>query len=145
MSKKYVTLLILTGILLSCLTAAIAIPSLAADDRYIAPAFVVDFNDKTNVTKSFDSHAVTGVHDADEQAMKMLFADTENGACDDPYMNLALPDGIIDIAKYHYMALLIKTDYTGAQGEMRLRSGSTGNNYPFFRFDYAVTIPELVE
>ena len=139
MQKKHVTFLILTGMLLACIAAAVVIPSVAVDDRYIAPAYLVDFNDKTNVTKSFDSHAVTGVHDAGEQAMKMMFADTENGACDDPYMNLALPSGIIDIAKYHYMALLIKTDYTGAQGEMRLRSGSTGNNYPFFRFDYAST------
>lgn len=139
MQKKHITFLILAGMLLACIAAAVVIPGMAADDRYIAPAYLVDFNDKTNVTKSFDSHAVTGVHDAGEQAMKMMFADTENGACDDPYMNLALPSGIIDIAKYHYMALLIKTDYTGAQGEMRLRSGSTGNNYPSFRFDYAST------
>ena len=139
MHNKYISLPMITTALLTCIAVAIIFPCMATDDRYVAPAYVVDFNDQNNVTKSFDSHAVTGVHDAAEQAMKMLFADTENGACDDPYINLALPSGIIDIAKYHYMALLIKTDYTAAQGEMRLRSGSTGNNYPFFRFDYATT------
>ncbi len=139
MSKKHVSWLMIAAMILACAAAAVAIPCIAADDRYVAPAFVVDFNDTANVAGSFDSHAVTGIHDAGEQAMKIMFTDSESGVCDDPYLNFALPKGIADVAKYHYLAMLIKTDYTSAQGEIRLRSGSTGNNYPFFRFNYAST------
>ena len=139
MSKKHLSLLMITAIVLACAATAIAIPCIAHGEGYVAPAYVVDFNDKSNVAGAFDSHAVSGVHNKTEQAMELMFADSGNGISDDPYMNFPLPEQQVDVGKYHYLAMLIKTDYTGAQGEMRLRSTSTGANYPFFRFNYKNT------
>ena len=139
MSKKRVSVLLIAAALLACAATAVAIPCIAQSSEYVAPAFVVDFNDKQNVAGAFDAHQVSGVYDANEQAMKLLFADSKNGICEDPYINLTLPAGQVDVGKYHYLAMLIKTDYTGAQGEMRLRSTSTGPHYPFFRFHYSNT------
>lgn len=138
MQKKHISLFI-TAVVLACTAAAVAIPCFAHGDGYVAPAFLVDFNDKNNVAGTFDAHAVSGVHSKEEQAMQLIFANSYNGNSDDPYMNLPLPTGKVDIAKYRYFAMLLKTDYTGAQGEMRLRSSSTGQHYPFFRFNYKQT------
>ena len=139
MNKKHISLFIIAAAVLVCALAVVAIPCMAQNGEYVAPAYVVDFNDKNNVAGSFDSHNVSGVHNASMQAMKLVFADSGNGVCDDPYLNFALPAGQVDVGKYHYLAMLIKTDYTKLQGEMRLRSTSTGQNYPFFRFNYANT------
>ncbi len=137
MSKKHLLIALLATCLLATTALALAIPSLAADDRYVAPDHLVDFNDPDKVAQSFDSHNVSTVHNADEQAMQLIFIDDGSGMCDDPYVNIALPTGVIDVNKYHYMALLVKTDFSGAQGELRLRSATTGNNYPCYRYDYS--------
>lgn len=139
MNKKHVSIALVALGLLACMAAALAIPLLAANDSYVAPGFLVDFNDETNVAKSFDSFACSAIYDSTQQAMRILFADNADGVCDDPYLNLALPDGIVDVSRYHYLAMLVKTDYTDLNGEIRLRSATTGAQYPFFRFKYANT------
>ena len=139
MSKKRISLLMIVATVLACTATAIAIPCMAHADGYVAPAYLVDFNDKSNVAGAFDAHAVSGVHNKTEQAMELMFADSGNGISDDPYMNFPLPKEQVDVGKYHYLAMLIKTNDTGAQGEIRLRSSSTGANYPFFRFNYQKT------
>lgn len=139
MNKKHLFFAALSLCLLASTAIALAIPSLAADSRYKAPDYLVDFNDTSNVAETFDAHNISSVHNADEQALQLIFIDDGSGMCDDPYINLALPTGVIDVTKYHYMALLIKTDYTGAQGEIRLRSATTQNNYPCYRYDYSST------
>ena len=137
MSKKHLLIAALAICLLAGTAVALTIPSLATDSRYVAPGFLVDFNDPANVAKNFDAHNVSSVHNADEQAMQLIFIDDGSGMCDDPYVNLAMPSGVIDVTKYHYMALLIKTDFSDAQGEIRLRSGTTQNNYPCYRYNYS--------
>ncbi len=139
MSKKHFLILAIAILTLSATFAALAIPSVAADERYKAPAFLVDFNDKKNISACFDALGCIGSHHSGEQAMQILFSDNHDGYCFDPYMNLALPAGSIDIAKYHYMALLIKTNDTTRGGQMRLRSSTTAEQYPFFNFKYQDT------
>lgn len=139
MSRKHISLLMIVATVLACTAAAVAIPCISADDRYVAPAYLVDFNDKANVAGSFDAHAVTGVHDAEQEAMQILFSANAQGVCDDPYINLALPTETVNLNEYHYLAMLVKTDYTDLQGELRLRSATTQNQYPFFRYSYQNT------
>ncbi len=139
MSKKHVSLLMITAMVLACAATAIAIPCMAQNVNYVAPAYLVDFNDKANVAGTFDAHSCAGVHDKTEQAMKMIFSDTANGYCDDPYFNLPLPTEQVDVEKYHYLAMLVKTDYHRTQGEVRLRSATTAEHYPFIRYDYQKT------
>ncbi len=139
MSRKHISLLMIAAIVLACTAVAVAIPCIAADDRYVAPAYLVDFNDKANVAGCFGANAVTGVHDAEQQAMQILFSTNAQGICDDPYINLAMPTETVNVTEYHYLAMLVKTDYTDLQGELRLRSATTQNQYPFFRYSYQKT------
>ena len=139
MSKKHVSVLMIAAIVLACTAVAVAIPCIAADDRYVAPAYLVDFNDKANVAGCFGANAVTAVHNAEQQAMQLLFSTNAQGGCDDPYINLALPTETVNLNQYHYLAMLVKTDYTDLQGELRLRSATTQNQYPFFRYSYQKT------
>lgn len=139
MSKKTVTLWIIVASVLLIAVTAVAVPCMAQNDEYVAPAFYVDFNDKENISACFDVLGCVGTHNSQEQAMQILFADNHDGFCFDPYMNLALPAGSVDIAKYHYMALLVKTNDTTRGGQMRLRSATTADQYPFFNFKYQNT------
>ena len=139
MKKTSLAILLITVLSLTVAAALFVCPSMAADDAYIAPAFYVDFNDKESISACFDALGCVGTHNSQEQAMQILFADNQNGYCFDPYMNLALPAGTVDIGKYHYMALLIKTNDTTRGGQMRLRSSTTAEQYPFFNFKYQDT------
>ncbi len=139
MSRKHISLLMIAATVLACTAAAVALPGMAQSNDYIAPAYLVDFNDKNNVAGCFGANAVTGVHDAEQQAMQILFSANAQGGCDDPYINLALPTETVNLNEYHYLAMLVKTDYTDLQGELRLRSATTQNQYPFFRYSYQKT------
>jgi len=139
MKKNHLALLLIATLSLTVAGALFACPSMAADDDYVAPAFYVDFNDKESIASCFDVLGCVGTHNSQEQAMQILFADNQNGYCFDPYMNLALPEGSVDLAKYHYMALLVKTNDTSRGGQMRLRSSTTADQYPFFNFKYKDT------
>ena len=139
MKKTGLALLLITALSLTVVAALFACPSMAADNAYVAPAFYVDFNDKENVAACFDALGCVGTHNGEQQAMQILFQDNHDGYCFDPYMNLALPAGSVDIAKYHYMALLVKTNDTSRGGQMRLRSATTADQYPFFNFKYQNT------
>ncbi len=139
MKKTSLAILLIAALSLTVAAALFVCPSMAADDAYVAPAFYVDFNDKESISACFDALGCVGTHNSQEQAMQILFADNQNGYCFDPYMNLALPAGTVDIGKYHYMALLIKTNDTTRGGQMRLRSSTTAEQYPFFNFKYQDT------
>ena len=139
MKKTSLAILLIAVLSLTVAAALFVCPSMAADDAYVAPAFYVDFNDKESIAACFDALGCVGTHNSQEQAMQILFADNQNGYCFDPYMNLALPAGTVDIGKYHYMALLIKTNDTTRGGQMRLRSSTTAEQYPFFNFKYQDT------
>ncbi len=139
MKKTGLTLLLVTALSLTVAAALFACPSMAADDAYVAPAFLVDFNDKASIAACFDVLGCVGTHNTQEQAMQILFADNHDGFCFDPYMNLALPAGSVDIAKYHYMALLVKTNDVTRGGQMRMRTSVTADQYPFFNFKYKDT------
>ena len=139
MKKTSRAILLIAALSLTVAAALFVCPSMAADDAYVAPAFYVDFNDKESIAACFDALGCVGTHNSQEQAMQILFADNQNGYCFDPYMNLALPAGTVDIGKYHYMALLIKTNDTTRGGQMRLRSSTTAEQYPFFNFKYQDT------
>ncbi|MBQ2805952.1 MAG: hypothetical protein IJF08_02770, partial [Clostridia bacterium] len=139
MKKNHLALLLIATLSLTVAVALFACPSMAADDDYVAPAFYVDFNDKESIASCFDVLGCVGTHNSQEQAMQILFADNQNGYCFDPYMNLALPEGSVDLAKYHYMALLVKTNDVTRGGQMRLRSSTTADQYPFFNFKYQNT------
>lgn len=139
MKKLHLISLLIAALMLSAAAASLVTPSFAANDAYVAPAFVVDFNDKENVAACFDILGCVATHNSSQQAMQILFQDNQNGYCMDPYMNLALPTGTVDIGKYHHMALLIKTNDTTRGGQMRLRSATTSDQYPFFNFKYQDT------
>ena len=139
MKKLRLISLLIATLLLTASTAALAIPSSAEQDAYVAPAFCVDFNDKQNVSACFDALGCVGTYNGSQQAMQILFEDNHDGYCFDPYMNLALPTGSVDIAKYHFMALLVKTNDVTRGGQMRLRSATTADQYPFFNFKYQDT------
>ena len=139
MSRKHISLLMIAATVLACTAAAVAVPCISADDRYVAPAYLVDFNDKANVAGAFDAHACSGVHNKSQQAMEMIFLDTKNGYCEDPYFNLPLPTQQVDLGKYHYLAMIVKTDYHRTNGEVRLRSATTAEHYPFLSYNYEKT------
>ena len=139
MNKKRF-LILSTILLLLCTSAAMfAICSHAQNSTYVAPAHLVDFNDQANVAKAFDSYACTVTYNGEMQAMQILFADNQNGYCFDPYLSLPLPADTVDVSQYHYLAMLIKADYSGRGGQMRLRSATTADQYPFFNFQYENT------
>ena len=139
MKKLRLISLLISALMLTAAATALATPSCAANDAYVAPAFFVDFNDREKVANCFDALGCIGAHNAGQQAMQIMFQDNHNGYCFDPYMNLALPTGAVDIGKYHYMALLVKTNDTTRGGQMRLRSSTTADQYPFFNFKYQDT------
>ena len=141
MNKKRILFLLITAMTLLCVTAAVVIPCIADNDKddYVRPTYLVDFADANNVARSFDSHSCSPVHDKEQQAMQILFAGNNQGVCEDPYINLALPTETVNVTQYHYLAMLVKTDYTALLGEIRLRSETTQNQYPFFRYTYQDT------
>lgn len=139
MKKMRLLSLLITALMLTTAATALATPSCAANDAYVAPAFFVDFNDKEQIASCFDALGCVATHNGSQQAMQILFQDNHDGFCFDPYMNLALPAGAVDIGKYHYMALLVKTSDTARGGQMRLRSATTAEQYPFFNFKYQNT------
>ena len=139
MKKKLVLILTVTLLCLTCIITVLAIPSRTVDERYIAPGYLIDFNDKSNVAAVYDVFYCAARHSSEQQAMQIIFEDNQNGYCFDPYLSLPLPAGAVDVGKYHYMSLLIKTDFTGRGGQMRLRSATTAEQYPFFNFKYQDT------
>ena len=139
MSKKKFLILTIVLATLACIVTALSLPSLAAKEGYVAPAYLVDFNDSDNISHTYDVFYCSLAHSDQEQAMQVRFEETQPGYCVDPYLGLTLPSGMVDIGKYHYLALLIKSDYTGKGGQMRLRSTTTADQYPFFNFTYQNT------
>lgn len=139
MKIKHFLSLLVALTLVAGATTALAISSFANQDDYVAPAHLIDFNDPVNVAGCTGAFQMTPVHDTAEQAARFVFHDSGSGRCEDPYVNLPLPTGAVDVGKYHYMALLVKTDYAAKAGQMRLRSATTGQHYPFFNFRYADT------
>ena len=139
MNKKHFLILAIAVAILTCSALALLLPSFAADERYKAPAYLVDFNDPNNVARAYDIFYCTVSHNDEQKAMKVAFLDNQNGYCFDPYFSFPLPEGSVDVGKYHYLAMLIKTDFTGKGGQMRLRSSSTGTQYPFFNYQYQDT------
>ncbi len=108
----------------------------SADDAYIAPAYVVDFSTYDGIDRcSGLFHVTTSLRDG---AMRVGFEDNGGGMCDDPYMTLALPDGV-DCTVYHYLALIVRTDKQDLRGEVRFRTASTGGDYPCQFFNYQST------
>ncbi|MBQ7380203.1 MAG: hypothetical protein IJW70_11070 [Clostridia bacterium] len=139
MSKKQFLILLIALLTIFAAFAALAIPSIAANEDYKAPAYLVDFNDPANIAKAYDIFYCALTHSSEQQAMQVLFIDNQNGTCFDPYFSFPLPAETVDVGKYHYLALLIKTDFTGRSGQMRLRSATTADQYPFFNFNYQDT------
>ncbi len=99
------------------------------------PAWLVDFSSADAVYGCGDLHNISPGRE--EHSMRLLFSG--NGVCEDPYLSLALPASSPDLAKEHWLAMLVKTDETGIGGELRFRSTTTGEQYPCQPFSYADT------
>ncbi len=130
-----------------CLVWAICIPLLSAplgrlmtvaaeEPAYIPPAYLVDYTQTDGVAGCRDGHFVSVEYR--REGMGVLFVDAGNGQAEDPYFSLALP-GRVDVTKYHYIALLVRTDLHGLRGELRFRTDSTGGEFPCQFFEYADT------
>ncbi len=124
---------------LALMTVGAAGTALAAEDgesAYIAPAYVVDFTDSVKVEACSGLYQVAT--EATDEGMKLIFQDSGNGTCEDPYMNLALPKNV-DLGKHHFFAMIVRTNKQDVRGELRFRSATTGNNYPCQLFNYQKT------
>lgn len=137
-SKRFLTLLIALT-LVAGTASVLSIPLFADQGAYVAPGHLIDFNDPVNVAGCSGAFQMTPSHDLTEQAARFIFHDSGAGFCEDPYVNLPLPSGSVDVGKYHYLALLVKVSTSVRGGQMRLRSTSTGPHYPFFNYKYADT------
>lgn len=108
----------------------------ADDSAYVEPAYLVDFTDPANVA------ACSGLYQLDTEStkdgMKIVFRNSGNGACEDPYMNLAIPQNA-DATRYHYFAMVVRTNKQDLHGELRFRTQSTGDYYPCQFFQYQKT------
>ncbi len=132
--KKLISIL-LTLAFLPSLAAGMAF-STFADETYAEPAYLVDFTKNDNVIGCSGAYNLKTVHT--EDGMKISFTDTGSGNCEDPYLSLALPANV-DATKYHYFAMLLKTNKQDLHGELRFRTTTTGNDYPCQFFNYQKT------
>ncbi len=112
------------------------LPVGAAEEVYVAPAYLVDFTQLDNVVACSGAYHL--MPERGDDGMYIRFTDSGNGMCDDPYLSLALP-GSVDATKYHYMALLVRTNKQDLRGELRFRTDTTGNDYPCQFFSYEKT------
>ena len=133
-------LLILTVSLLLA-TALFTTVALAANGdstgEYVEAPVVIDFTDPDNV------YGCTGANNValscTDDGMLVQFAETDPGSCFDPYFNLPLPEGAVDSADLHYMAILVKTDKQDLPMQVRLRTTNTGSDYPCYNVYYKRT------
>ncbi len=123
-------------VLLGGIVGDLSLSAHAAEDAYIPPAHLVDYTLPDSVAGCRDGHFINVEYRRD--GMGVLFVDSGNGQASDPYVSLTLPAGV-DIAKYHYVALILRTDRHDLHGELRFRTSSTGGEYPCQFFTYAET------
>ena len=130
--------------MLLCLTTVLSVGSGLAviaeegSGDYVKPEFLVDFA-VSNMVDKFPYFHNTAAIGQDGTARVYFAGDAETGLCDDPYFALPLPDGHIDLATYHYVAMLIKSNYTPDMGELRFETTDTAGSFPCQRFSYANT------
>ena len=129
--------LALVMLALACMVPfAIGVFAAEGEADYVAPGYVVDFASPDAVGQCYDAYHLTAV--PQDGAMRLLFDDNGGGKCDDPYLSLALPAGV-DCTAFHYMAMLVRTDKHDLRGELRFRTATTGNDYPWQPFRYQAT------
>ena len=130
-----ITMFVLLASVCTVLSAAV-VSAAEPDDTYIQPSYIVDFSSADAIGDCSGAFHLTPT--AADGAMRLLFDDSGNGICDDPYLTLALPNGA-DSAIYHYMAILVRTNKHDLRGEVRFRTQTTGDSYPCQPFRYAET------
>ncbi len=119
----------------ACLIGSLAVT--AEKSTYIEPAYAVDFTDPDRVMSCSGIHALTV--EPSEEGMVIRFADTKEGLSVDPYLTFPLPEEGISLSKYHYFAMLVRTDKQDLRGELRFKSSTTGDDYPCQFFQYEET------
>ena len=129
--------------LLVCLAMLLSVGSVLAaiaettTDTYVQPAYVVDFV-KSDLWDQFsDLHNVSVKNEGG--AARISFNGNGTSTCDDPYFLFPIPTDSVNLATHHYMAMLVKTNYTAATGELRFKATTTGDYFPCQRFSYANT------
>lgn len=121
-----------------CLGSLPVIPfSARAEEAYTAPDYVVDFSDPDAIDSCYDVFHCEAV--PEDGAMKITFTDTGGGTCFDPYLSLSLDNNRFSCETYPYLSLLVKTNKHDLKGQLRLRTTSTGNEYPCQEFTYQST------
>lgn len=142
LAKKRPYALPLIFIITACVlltTVLFTTVALAADEdgAYVEAPVVIDFTDPDNV------YACTGMFNValncTDEGMEVQFAETSPGICFDPYFCLPLPEAKVDSADLHYMAILLKTNKQDLKMQVRLRTTSTGNDYPCYNVTYEKT------
>ncbi|MBE6585898.1 MAG: hypothetical protein E7645_05135 [Ruminococcaceae bacterium] len=132
-------LVLILTISLLLLAALFTTVAMAADssDKYVEAPVVIDFTDPDNV------YGCTGANNVAlsciDEGMLVQFAETDPGSCFDPYFNLPLPEGDVDSANLHYMAILVKTNKQDLPMQVRLRTTNTGSDYPCYNVYYQRT------
>ena len=138
--KREVRLLSLLLCLAMALSVGSALAAVAEDncDAYVEPAYLVDFA-VSNLVDQFPYFHNTAVMGEDGAARIYFAHGAETDVCDDPYFAVPLPDAAIDLPTYHYLAMLIKTNCTAEEGELRFETTGTAGLFPCQRFAYADT------
>ncbi len=128
-------------LLCSLLLSTVCPLGISAQDGECAESpFIFDFSSVDTVDACTGLFNVSTV--PDDGVMTLRFHDTDNGTCFDPYFNLPLPKNA-DIERYHWFAMLVKTDKSDLRGELRYLTSSTGpyngGDYPCRFFNYQKT------
>lgn len=135
-ARPLVLIITVSILLITALFTTVALAS-DGDGEYVEAPVVIDFTNPDNV------YGCTGINNValscTDEGMLVQFAETDPGNCFDPYFNLPLPEGSIDSADLHYMAILVKTDKQDLPMQVRLRTTDTGSDYPCYNVQYKRT------
>lgn len=133
-------LILIFTVSLLMLTALFTTVALAADGdgEYVEAPVVIDFTNPDNVYGCYDVFNVA--LSCTDEGMNVRFVEnTTGGICFDPYFSVPLPEKAVDSKDLHYMAILLKTNNQDLHMQIRLRTTSTGNDYPCFNATYKKT------
>ena len=133
--KKITATVLLLCMLICSASAMLSALAEETDAPYVVPDHLVDLVDPDKAGSSFErGHNVMAV--VSDGSVKLDFVDSENGKCDDPYIDLRLPSNSIDCEEYPYFAMLVKTNKSDIRGEIRFRTTNTGNEFPCLAINY---------
>lgn len=137
--RKFMATALMVCMVISCASMAFTVLANDAGEEeepvYIAPDYLVDFSDPDTVDGAFNLPGrVTMV--ANNGAANVIFTDSANGICDDPYVYFNLPSKQIDCAEYPYFAMLVKTNKSDIRGEVRFKTTDTGEQFPCQAINY---------